>query len=488
MKIDFMPLTWIKSPDDLSFQIRNTLIIKDVLSKFKEVKELKQLLEKTQYGFTASASEFGMYKLLRITDLKSGKVNWENVPFCDGNCEKYLLKEKDIVIARTGNNKSFLIKEVPDNAVFASYLIRLEVNEKLLLPEYLYIFLNSYVFWSQVIEMQTGTAIPNVNAEKLKKLIIPYCSIEEQKKIIDNIFDKNLKEEINKIEKFLENKEELSKNVSHDKAILSSLRQSILSEAVSGKLVPQNKEDEPAKELLRKIKKEKENLIKEGKIKKGKELPVISDDEIPYDLPKGWIWMRLGDVCDVKGGKRIPKGYLLQDVPTKYIYIRVTDMKDGTIKDNKLKYISEDIYQLIKQYTISKDNLYITIAGTIGEVGFVPSKFDNMNLTENAAKIINYGVDKSFLKLILSSKFAKDQFLDKVNQMAQPKLALMRILTTKIPLPPLPEQHRIVEKVDSLMGFCDELELRIKENKINSEGLMSGVLSEVFGIGEDIHI
>ena len=335
-------------------------------------------------------------------------------------------------------------------------------------PRWLFYFFKKNNFYIGLEKYSKGTGSKRIHPDKIADLEIPLPERKEQDQIIKKI-------ELQELDHL-----NLNNNFEYQNKLLTNIKQAILQEAVQGKLVPQDPKDEPASELLKKIKAEKEKLIKEGKIKKQKPLSPIEEDEIPYDLPSGWVWCRLGDVCDVKGGKRIPKGYLLQNKPTDHIYIRVTDMKDGTIKDNKLKYISEEIYQLIKLYTISKDNLYITIAGTIGNVGFVPNKLDNMNLTENAAKIINYGLEKSFLKLLLSSKFARDQFLEKVNQMAQPKLALMRILTTIAPLPPLAEQKRIVEKVDKLIASCDELENKIKENKKYSENLMNAVLRESF--------
>ena len=119
-------------------------------------------------------------------------------------------------------------------------------------------------------------------------------------------------------------------------------------------------------------------------------------DEIPFDLPDSWAWCRLGILCKIKGGKRVPKGDDLLDEPTPYVYLRVTDMKAGTICDFKKKYISEETFKKIANYTISKDDVYLTIAGTIGLVGFIPEKYDGMSLTENAAKLTNISINKLF--------------------------------------------------------------------------------------------
>lgn len=477
MKINFIPLTFIKSKEDLHFQVKNTLIMKNILNKFDDKRELKQLLKKTQYGFTASASEYGKYRLLRITDLKNGKVNWENVPFCDGDCKKYLLKKRDIVIARTGNNKSFLIEKVPENAVFASYLIRLEVDKELL-PGYLYLFLNSYLFWSQVIKMQSGTAIPNVNAEKLKKLMIPYCSIKEQEKIIRGIFDSNLNKEIIKVEKILKEKEELSNEIDNQKIFLSYLKQSILQEAVSGKLVPQNPKDESASELLKKIKKEKEKLVKEGKIKKQKLLPPIEDDEIPYELPKGWVWCGLGDVC-----KKIHYGYTASAIKNSdgIKLLRITD-----IQNHKVKWEQVPSCQIkeseIDKYSLNENDILIArTGGTIGKsylVKGVKVRSVFASYLIRAVPLIN--VNPNYLKLFLGSKLYWNQLFEGSMGTGQPNVNGVTLSKLKFSLPPLSEQKRIVAKVDELMKYCDELEGQIKDNKKGSELLMGAVLRESF--------
>lgn len=235
------------------------------------------------------------------------------------------------------------------------------------------------------------------------------------------------------------------------------LRNSILQQAIQGRLVPQDPNDEPASVLLERIRKEKEQLVKEGKLKK-KDLVTtpIADDEKQFDLPKGWEWVNIDQIATVKGGKRLPVGEKFSDIPTPYIYIRVTEMKNNTLQDNDLRYISAELHELLKNYTIHSTDLYLTIAGTIGAVGDVPEKFDGMNLTENALKLTNLQVDKKFLIYCLSSDFVQSQFKDKTNKVGQPKLAMERVKSTVFPLPPLAEQRRIVAKIEELMPLVEK--------------------------------
>lgn len=158
--------------------------------------------------------------------------------------------------------------------------------------------------------------------------------------------------------------------------------------------------------------------------------------EVKY-LPFSWVEVEIGDVADVKGGKRLPKGKSLLEIQTAHPYIRVTDFDMGSVDLSNLKYLDEDTHNVIKNYTISKDDLYISIAGTIGLIGEIPPELDGANLTENAAKLCGLlGIERSYLRYVLSSNTSKEQFDDRTTSSGQPKLALFRIKNCRFPLPP----------------------------------------------------
>jgi Restriction endonuclease S subunits len=295
----------------------------------------------------------------------------------------------------------------------------------------------------------------------------------------------------------------------------AQLKNSILQWAIQGKLVPQSPKDEPAQKLLERIaasrnesslslpkgtsstslrgpckgtkqsKNPPSRIYRENGVwyeQIGTATPKDISDEIPFEIPENWAWCRVSQVMDVKGGKRIPLGNSWMKTVTKHIYIRVTDMKNGTIIDRDLRYISDDVYEKIKNYTISKNDLYITVAGTIGAVGIVPEKFDNMNLTENADKITNICIDKDFIVKCFNSPFVQSQFKALTNQMAQPKLSIRNVLTTLFPLPPLAEQKRIVAKLEQVLPLAEEYgaaqEQLDKLNKELPEALKKSILQE----------
>ena len=267
------------------------------------------------------------------------------------------------------------------------------------------------------------------------------------------------------------------------------LKDSILQWAIQGKLVPQDPNDEPASVLLEKIRAEKARLIKEGKIKKDKKESIIYrgednsyyekisdgkvvciDDEIPFEVPCGWEWCRLGSISSIYGGKRIPAGRKLSTSDTGHKYIRVSDMKNSSVFLDNIQYVTEDIYQLIKAYTISKDDLYITVAGTIGSVGEIPDELDNANLTENADKIVFSIIDKRFLMYTLQSELVQSQIKECTTKVGQPKLAIMRIQGFLIALPPLNEQKKIVHAVEEVIPYISKYEqAQIILEKLNTE-------------------
>ena len=187
------------------------------------------------------------------------------------------------------------------------------------------------------------------------------------------------------------------------------------------------------------------------------------EDEIPFEVPEGWCWVRVRDIAMVKGGKRLPKGASFSEEITTHAYIRVTDMKNHSVNISNLRYISDEIFSAIKNYTIAKDDLYVTIAGTIGVVGEIPDKLDGMNLTENAVKITNIAINKSFLCIILQTDFVQQQFQNKTHQVAMPKLALERILSTLIPICPYVQQLQIVDRFQICDNFLSTIDTEKEE-------------------------
>ncbi len=311
-----------------------------------------------------------------------------------------------------------------------------------------------------------GVAYPAINDDRLYKALIPIPPLGEQFRIVSAI------ESVDASIRDYGAKEEALRALNG--SFPERLKKSILQEAVQGKLVPQDPSDEPAEALLERIRAEKQRLIKEGKIKKDKHESVIFrrdnshyekldgverciDDELPFEIPENWRWCRLGTIAAVLGGKRIPAGRKLTEFNTGHVYIRVSDMTDGGVSTDRLLYVPEDIYPSISKYIINKADVFITVAGTIGRVGKIPDELDGANLTENADRLVLAGVNQDWLIKVLQSGMIQEQIAQATTQVGQPKLAIARIERFLIPLPPLAEQHRIVQRIEELLPLVKGL-------------------------------
>lgn len=168
-----------------------------------------------------------------------------------------------------------------------------------------------------------------------------------------------------------------------------------------------------------------------------------------------WNTTHIGEIAEVKGGKRLPKSKLVGDEETNHPYIRVVDFAADGVNSANLKYIDDETHSAISRYTISENDVYISIAGTIGRVGIVPTNLSGANLTENAAKIcdIDSSMDKRFLMYFLRSRVGQSYIKSQIVGTSQPKLALFRIKEIEVPRPPLSTQHEIA----SILSAYDDL-------------------------------
>ena len=199
------------------------------------------------------------------------------------------------------------------------------------------------------------------------------------------------------------------------------------------------------------------------------------------NIPKEWEVVRLGDIAAVKGGKRMPKGRPFANSVTPYPYIRVCDFKNGSVDISKIEYVLPEDREKIRRYTISQDDLYISIAGTLGIVGTVPPSLDGAQLTENAAKIAigdKNQADRNFLKIAMESENSQAQ-LERLRGVGGgvPKLALFRIEEVRLPLPCLQEQREIVGAVHRIGNYHLTLEAELDAAKRVKSALMSVLLT-----------
>lgn len=228
----------------------------------------------------------------------------------------------------------------------------------------------------------------------------------------------------------------------------------------------------PPKTIQEKIVAEIECLEeKEEKLNKEVKNLNIEKKEIINSIFSENNFSEISKIGKVLGGKRIPKGLSFYPEKTNYPYIRVSDFSNGNVDLNNLKYIDHEVFKLIKNYTISENDVYISIAGTIGLVGLIPPELDGKSLTENAAKIVIKDpliISKEFLFYCLSSDNLQKQIEENTRAVGVPKLALKRIETLQIPVPLLSEQQQIIMKlkgIDSKINILEKEKMEMPQYK-----------------------
>ena len=349
------------------------------------------------------------------------------------------------------NRKSVVFRNLKNGyGAGTTELSVVRVVNDLLSRDFLLWFFKSAYFIENGVKSFTGTAgQQRIHKDYLATCVFPLPPLTEQKRIVAKI--EELLPLVDRYEQAWSKLEQFNSRFPKD------MKKSLLQYAIQGKLAEQRPEEGTAEELFARIQEEKQRLIAEKKIKKEKPLPEITDDEKPFDIPESWKWVKLGEIVTVLGGKRIPAGRQLTTENTGYKYIRVSDMKDGTVLTEGLLYVPSDIFPSIARYIIHKDDVYITVAGTIGRVGKIPEEIDGANLTENADRLIFSMLEQNWLIKCLESNIVQSQIVNVTTKVGQPKLAIKRIQELIIPLPPLAEQKRIVEKLEQLLPLCERL-------------------------------
>ncbi len=201
-----------------------------------------------------------------------------------------------------------------------------------------------------------------------------------------------------------------------------------------------------------------------------------------WSQPLEWQIKPLNEIAKIKGGKRIPKGDKLVFENTGFPYIRVADFTDdGTINLDNIRYITGVVYEKIKNYTIDSADLYISIAGTIGKAGIVPTQLSGANLTENACKLVfEHNVVNRYVYYFTQTNYFLEQTGLNTRVAAMPKLALSRLGTIKLPIPPIPEQKRIVAILDQVFAEIYQARAHAQQNLNNARELFESYLQQVF--------
>ena len=413
-----------------------------------------------QYGYNAPALEYGTKKMVRISDIQENCVIWDNVPYCqidENDIDTYLLKVNDILFARTGGTvgKSFLVEEVPEKAIYAGYLIRTRYSS-LLNPRYMKSFMESQLYWEQLKNGTIATAQPNCNGKTLAKMLLPIPPVKEQDRIVKKLMQ---------LSSFLNNYDLCQDRLNLlNKEIQGQLKKSILQEAIQGRLVPQDPSDEPASELLKRIREEKVCLVKEGKLKKkditdsvifkgddnrhyekiGNAVTCI-ENEIPFEIPDSWQWVRLNDIFDISGGSQPPKSVFLN--APKEDYIRLYQIRDYGSNPQPV-YIPKS---MATKMTKEGDILLARYGASLGKVFWAREGAYNVALAKVVPLYKNDSINSEFIYLYYCSSLYQKAIKDR-SRCAQAGFNKEDLSDIFFPLPPYNEQRRIVQRINELFS------------------------------------
>jgi len=393
----------------------------------------------------------------------SGEIFLSNKP---SNTDMILVKKGDLVISGINVEKGAMAvysghEDITATIHYSAY----SYDEKEIDIDFLKSFLKSSAFKNALKEQVPGGIKTEIKPKHLLPLLVTFpTDINDQRAVV-----KLLKERNSKIDS-------VSTELSHQLAFVKKLRQQILQDAVQGKLVPQDPGDEAAGELLRKIKAEKAKLVVEKKLKKEKVQPAIKPEEIPFEIPDGWVWCRLEEITESSfyGPRFSNSDYVSNGIPT----IRTTDMTDnGEIILKDTPYINIVDKAKIELYKVLDGDLLVTRSGSIG----IMAIFRGGYLAIPSAYLIRFrfmSVLPEYIFNLLKSPLWQTMMGLNSRATAQVNINATNILLFPIPLPPLPEQYRIVQKLNELMQTCDALEASIQQSVSLNEKLLQGVLRE----------
>lgn len=318
--------------------------------------------------------------------------------------------------------------------------------------------MRDYMYWALAAQTDAikrrghGLTMIHITKAGTEKMLIPVPQIAEQKRIVAKI--EELLPYIDRYEKAWNRLEDLNKRFPAD------MQKSILQMAIQGKLVEQRPEEGTAEELYKQIQKEKKKLIKEGKIKKEKTLPEITEDEIPFDIPDSWKWVRLSQLFSVLNGdrgKNYPAKSTLSHEGIPFISALNLDGK-SVIEDDNLLRLSEQQYERLGNGKLIRDDIVVCIRGSLGKHGRYP--FDKGAIASSLVILrafTNDDILAEFLMMYLDTPLFFSEIRRYDNGTAQPNLAAKSLEQFLVPLPPLAEQKRIVAKLEEILPMCDKL-------------------------------
>jgi type I restriction enzyme S subunit len=421
------------------------------------------------------------YKISGVQNYGQGIVIRREVFGSELNMKKYQVISKNQLMwckVDTKNGAFGLTHKEHIGSLASTNMALADIDTNKIDPEFLEILFRQKPFADYITNLSSGTTNRKyLTPKQLFDVVkLPDLILQEQKRFV---------EKLKRIEAL-----KIESEIQTQKQLLTNLKQAILQEAIQGKLTQDWRTRHPelvegqhsAEHLLQRIKAEKAQLIKEGKLKKEKPLPKITQEEIPFEIPKGWVWCRLGDISHTITKGSSPKWQGVQYVDEGVLFITSENVGTNEILLKRKKYVQEKFNEIEPRSILEKGDILTNIVGasigrtTLWNLDFVA----NINQAVCLIRFPDNYFNKQFLINIQNSDFGLKLMMDNQFDTGRGNLSLGAVSNFKIPSPPLEEQKAIVEKVEILMQKCTALEAEIKQSETNAQMLMQAVLKEAF--------
>lgn len=389
-------------------------------------------------------------KFVSVKDMSNGFLSLENTKYISEEEHKELYarcnpEKGDLILSKVGTTGVPAIVDTTEPfSLFVSVAL-LKFDCKCIDIEFLYYMLMSPLVQAQATENTRGVGNKNWVLDAIASTMVVLPPLVEQKRIVAKI-----EELLPLVDRYAASYEKLEQ---FNAKFPEDMKKSILQYAIQGKLVEQRPEEGTGKELYRQIQTEKQRLIKEGKIKKEKPLPKITEDDLPFDIPESWKWCRLSDVIDVRDGTHDSPKYVPVGIPL----VTSKNLVNGVIDYGNVKYITqEDANKINVRSMVDDDDILFAMIGSIGNPVLV--KKDREFCIKNMAlfkRFANTDISMRYVYWFLF--YAQYKLKKEASGGVQSFISLSRFREYLIPLPPVAEQNRIVAKLEEILPLCERL-------------------------------
>lgn len=367
----------------------------------------------------------------------------KEMPFTEQELERCIAQKGDLLVCEGGDCGRAAIWNYDEKVCIQNHVHRIRPYKEVSI-EYFYYLFYLYKFTGRL--KGHGVAIQGLSSEAIHKVLCPLPPLAEQKRIVAQI--EELLPYLDRYEKAWNRLEEFNRRFPAD------MQKSILQMAIQGKLVEQRPEEGTGEELYRQVQAEKQALIKAGKIKKEKPLPEIAEDEVPFEIPEGWKWVRLSQIISVLGDGI--HGTPAFDEIGDYYFVNGNNLAKGHIVFKAdTKKVSFNEYEKHKK-PLDMNTILISINGTIGNYAFYAG--EPIILGKSACYFsVLAGVNKEYICHLINTKFFMDYAVKEATQTTIKNVSLKVMRMLPVPLPPIAEQKRIVARLEEILPLCERL-------------------------------